>query len=236
MEKERTTEGNIGRITSGITLRALALATISFVQDRLSAWRDDPDRPDEDSENKLNLQLCKFLDSCARKDFVMVRFDHEEYQLGRSAVDLSASPAQKTVIGAIPHTIYDPFLVLEGKRLPAPSRKKEYVTGGKHMTGGIQRFKLGRHGADFSLAAMIGYVQKKTARHWHDEINKWISELASAVQTEECQWSDGEALKQFEEDLPNGVSQCHSCHSRTTSKSSIELHHLWVQMNRRVQA
>ena len=111
------------------------------------------------------------------------------------------------------------------------------MTGGKDTTGGIQRFKLGLHGADFSLAAMIGYVQEKTTRHWHGQINKWISELASGEQAEECPWTDEEALKQFEEDLPKGVATCHSHHSRTGGKSSdkIELHHLWIQMDRRIQ-
>ena len=91
-----------GQLTTGIdqTTSTLVLKTITFVRQQLPAWRHDPDRTDEQSENKLNLQLCKFLDSRARNDFPMVRFDHEEYQTGRRSVDLSASPVETMVIGA----------------------------------------------------------------------------------------------------------------------------------------
>lgn len=70
----------------------LAEKTILFISQQLPNWRDDKNRPDELSENKLNLQLCKFLNVHARHCFPMIRFDHEEYQTGRRSVDLSASP------------------------------------------------------------------------------------------------------------------------------------------------
>ena len=159
---------NSERITSGISPDTLALKTIGFVHQQLPAWRDDPYRSSEESENKLNLQLCKFLDSQARNCFPMVRFDHEEPQTGQRRIDLSASLAENMVIEAIAYTIYDPILVLESKRIPAPSsdREKEYVTG-INKSGGIQRFKLGLHGAKLNLSAMIGYIQDKSARDWH---------------------------------------------------------------------
>ena len=69
--------------------------------------------------------MCKFLDSRARQDFPMVRFNHEEYQGDRRSVDLSASPVERMIIGARLFTVYDLFLVLEGKRLPPPSRRRE---------------------------------------------------------------------------------------------------------------
>ncbi len=106
-----------GEITSGIKSRTFQLTIINFVYQQLPIWRDDTNRPDEQSEDKLNLQLCKFLDSCARKDFPMVRFNHEEYQTDQRRVDLSASPAKNIFLEAKPYTIYDPVLVLECKRL-----------------------------------------------------------------------------------------------------------------------
>ena len=132
MTKECNRNQVIGQITTGIDQNTLAFKTIHFVRAQLPIWRDDLERPYEQSENKLNLQLCKFLDSCARNDFPMVRFDHEEYQSDCRSVDLAASSVETTVIGARQHTIYDPVLVIECKRLPAPSYdcEKEYVTGG----------------------------------------------------------------------------------------------------------
>lgn len=226
-----------GEITSGIKSRTFQLTIINFVYQQLPIWRDDTNRPDEQSEDKLNLQLCKFLDSCARKDFPMVRFNHEEYQTDQRRVDLSASPVKSMRFGAKLYTIYDPILVLEGKRLPAPSsdREKEYVTGTKpnKISGGIQRFKLGLHGAKHNLAVMIGYLQSHTNRHWYAKINSWILELVKDPIGDGCVWIAGETLKAFEANTSNGIYRYHSIYSRTGEivNNEIELHHLWVTMN-----
>ena len=227
---------SIGRISSGIEGDSLAIKAVGFMQRQLSAWRDDPDRPQEQAENRLNLQLCKFLDSRARNEFPMVRFDHEEYQGGRRSVDLSASPTKSTMIDARLHTIYEPILVIEGKRLPAPSsdREKEYVTGGKEQaSGGIQRFKLGLHGAKHETAAMVGYVQDHSLRHWHKKINTWISELAGVATQDSCAWHENEKLGLLEEDSLKGVASFRSAHSRSgrVSTNRIIIHHLWIAMD-----
>jgi len=235
MTSKRDKCGSIGQITSGITVNTLAIETIHFVQKQLPAWRDDPDRPDEQSENKLNLQLSKFLDSRARKDFPMVQFSHEEYQSARHSVDLAASLVERTFFEAHPYryTIYDPIIVIEGKRLPAPSsdREKEYVTGGQLRTGGIQRFKLRLHGAKLNLAALIGYVQRESVNHWHKTINQWISEFAAIRPDDGCDWSNDEILCLLEEDNAHRTASYRSVHQRSFGKD-IELLHLWIEMSK----
>src|ERR1700758_3304164 len=111
-----------GRISQGPASN-LAARTLQFVDEQLAKWRDDPDRKEDDSEEVLNAQLCKFLSVAARDQFPMIHFHHEERQTGRRRVDVSALPTKKLIIGATYHSIYDPFLVFEGKRLPAPSRE-----------------------------------------------------------------------------------------------------------------
>lgn len=237
---EDTAKQAIGKITSGLLPDTLVLKAIDFVYMQLSAWRDDPSRPNEQTENKLNLQLCKFLNSRARNDFPMVSFQHEEYQSGQACVDISASPTETVIIGATPYrtyTIYDPIAVFEGKRLPAPSpdREKEYVTGGlKHKTGGIQRFKLGFHGANHDIAAMIGYIQERSAREWYNEINKWIVELSTGIMADVCVWDKSELLERLEEDSSVGIANCRSTHDRSGSGQSnkILIRHLWITMHR----
>jgi hypothetical protein len=230
----------IGKITSGISLGALAYQTIDFVRKQLPAWRDDPDRQEEQAENKLNSQLCKFLDAHARTEFPMVQFTSEELQTGQRRVDLAASPTEIMVIQvesySKKHTIYDPILVLEGKRLPAPSsdRQKEYVTGMEKKSGGIQRFKLGLHGAKLSIAAMIGYVQERTISYWEDQINQWISELADGTVKDNCDWARNEQLEAFDENKSKDIGCYRSIHSRTgkVKNDTIELNHLWITMKK----
>jgi hypothetical protein len=235
---EHREEQFIGHITAGIDHGTLALSTINFVRQQLPAWRDDPSRKEEQSENRLNLQLCKFLDSRARNDFPMIRFDHEEYQTGHRSVDLSAYPAKLVIIGARQHTLYDPILVLECKRLPAPSsdHQREYITGGiEQQSGGIQRFKMGLHGADLDIAAMIGYVQERSTGEWHRKINGWISELCSGKMTDGCLWQCSEILELLGEDVPTGIASYRSVHVRNGRNSSkeIQIQHVWIAMNKR---
>jgi len=226
-----------GKITSGIKSRTFQLVIINFVYKELPAWRDDTDRPDEQSEDKLNLQLCKFLDSHARNDFPMIRFDHEEYQTDQRRVDMSASPAKSIFLEAKPYMIYDPVLVIECKRLTAPSSSREYVTGPtpEKISGGIQRFKLGLHGAKHNLAVMIGYLQSHITRYWHLKINSWILELIKTPVGDGCVWIADETLKPLQADLSKGISNYRSIHNRIGNivNNEIEIFHLWITMNNR---
>jgi len=232
---ENKGEQKTGKITSGPAPGTLVSKTIDFVQEQLPLWRDDPSRPDEQSENILNLHLCKFLDVKARNEFPLIRFDHEEYQSPSRSVDISASPITEITLEASLYTIYDPIVVIECKRLPAPSpdREKEYVTGGiKYKKGGIQRFKLGLHGANHDMAAMIGYLQEGSASDWHDKINKWIVELSSGGIADVCVWSRSEMLEKLEEDSLMGIANCQSTHDRigSTKSNKILIRHLWIKM------
>jgi hypothetical protein len=176
-----------------------------------------------------------FLEARARSAFPMACFHHEIPQTGQHRVDVSASPPEMTVIEARTYSIYEPFLVLEGKRLPAPSsdRQMEYVTGRDRRDGGIQRFKLGLHGAKLQVAVMIGYVQEGSARQWHKEINSWISALVARTVTDVCAWKTGERLGRLNEDKQDRIGSCRSEHQRSgdVASNSIQLQHLFVEMH-----
>lgn len=222
-----------GRITEGPT-DALVERTIEFVHAELACWRDDPDRPLEEAEERLNAQLCKYLNVAASHRFPMVHFSHEEKQTGPRRVDLSALPISGEIIGQTYCSIYDPFLVLEGKRLPAPSksREREYVTGGPEKSGGIQRFKLSLHGAKQDTAAIIGYVQNGSLESWHSLINQWIRELASDATGVDEKWFANEQLTDLAADHALRTGQASSRHRRsgTAISAQIRIRHLWVIM------
>ena len=235
--KEESSGGYFeGKITSGIIPDQTIQMTLAFVYQHLPVWRDDPNRPAEESEKELNLQLCKFLDSQSRSSFPMVCFSHEEYQHGRRSVDLSASPVEATIIDAKLYSIYDPFLVFECKRLPAPvkDREQEYITGGSKRSGGIQRFKLGLHGAKLDLVAMIGYMQDQDAQYWHKTINQWILSLCNGNDPDGCVWDKSEKLGGLKEDLAQGTASSQSIHGRSGKgvSNKVDIRHLWVVMGK----
>lgn len=224
-----------GRISQGPT-ELLVEQTLEFVRRELAGWRDDPDRAAEDAEERLNAQLCKYLNVASNHRFPMIHFSHEEKQTGIRRVDMSALLTMGQFVGLTYHTIYDPILVFEGKRLPAPSpiREREYVTGGEETSGGIQRFKLGLHGANQTIAAIIGYIQQGDASEWERTINNWLRELVGTSACTDEEWLDGEQLSDFMEDTTLRIAMASSVHKRVSTSVSreIQIRHLWVSMKR----
>ncbi len=224
-----------GRITRGIHPNTLVEHTIQFVATQLPLWRDDETRPLVEAEELLNSQFCKFLEARARACFAMVLFHHEEHQGKRRRVDMSAGPSQEAVEAATYRmSIYDPFLVLEGKRIPAPAaaREREYVTGFAKRSGGIQRFKLALHGANHDTGVMIGYVQAKDSPSWWETINRWIGELAASGDDTTCEWNAEDQLQSLFDGGIKKASWCESRHTRpgAPKPGAIRLIHLWIMM------
>ena len=222
----------VGRITEGPAV-TLAEKTIQFVADEMVSWRDDPERPHEDAEERLNAQLCKFLNVAASDHFPMVLFGHEEKQTGARRVDFAANPSLGMSIGKTYHSIYNPFIAFEGKRLPAPSkdREQEYVTGGQKKSGGIQRFKLGLHGAHQERAAIVAYIQSGFPGGWLTQVNAWIDEEVATPSASGEPWTPHDKLTDFIEDSAKRTGQASSQHIRENSISEkILIKHLWIVM------
>jgi hypothetical protein len=223
-------------ITKDLVPNTLIDETLAFVRRELAAWRDDPERPDQSAEEKLNLQLCKYLNVRARHDFPMAYFNHEEPQGPYRRIDLSVTPESVIVAGARTHTKYDPYLVMEGKRLPAPAkaREQEYVTGGQKITGGLQRFKMGLHGGGLDIGAMIAYVQNNKLDEWVKIINGWIGALHGSDCANGCKWSNDEALSSYDADEGNRTASCRSKVARiSASTPDILIHHFWIAMKKK---
>lgn len=220
---------SIGRLTKTAICNSLIDQTIDFIWSSLLPWKNDPDRPFAEAEEVLNGQFHDFLQSRANEEFPMVYFRHEQRQEGRRKVDLSAKPVQSVTIQGLTYSKYQPIIVIEGKRLPAPtkSREREYVTGGESVSGGIQRFKLGVHGKEHQTVIILGYVQNESLQDWYDCINAWISELAG---THSSDWSVTETLSEFQSLNSNARARSVSVHSRAIGSSkAIRIIHFWIQ-------
>jgi len=239
--QRRVYAGAVGRLVSGPSAEdGLVPRTLAFLRRQLPAWRDDPTRPQANSEKSLNSSLCDFLDHRSRTDLPMARFKHESPQSGTLTVDIGIHGTEEsTAIGVRMYTIYEPFFVLEAKRLPAPrnDREREYVTGTDRSsggpTGGIQRLKLGLHGGRVDAAAMVGYIEKHLPHHWHGVINGWIDDLIGVTSADGCVWSSADKLQPIQVDEGNRTAFSVSMHQRRQgcSTPAIAIHHLWVVMD-----
>lgn len=209
---------------------------IDWIAGLLPKWRDDPDRPIATAEDLLSEHLCDFLNDEARNALGKegFKFGREPQDDGdaRRKVDISAKPSNCSIrIGDRHYGRYDTFLPIECKRLPTPSATdrdpREYVISDKSSTGGIQRFKLGHHGKNHQVAAMIGYVQAHDIPHWQTQIRNWICELIDARTP---LWDTTDHLSLATHAAASGCAVLTSNHVRVGSLPNIDLSHLWIRM------
>lgn len=119
---------------------------------------------------------------------------------------------------------HKPAFIMEAKRLPTPStdREKEYVTGktpAGNPNGGIERFKLGKHGAGYTRCGMIGFIEIRDYKDWFEKINFWITELFPT-------WKKSELLK---------LEGTHMYHNHYKSEAKriadiVYLDHFWIKI------
>ncbi|MCB9182990.1 MAG: hypothetical protein H6591_03655 [Flavobacteriales bacterium] len=209
---------------------------INFIASQLPVWRDDSAREQKLGEVALTHQLCTFLNAAAyHSDWSHVQFRTEvpDEVHGSRSIDMTIQPLSNTsfVVEQRWLTVYDVLLPIECKRLPTPREKdrdeREYVTTEPSSSGGIQRFKIGAHGAKHPVAAIIGYVQSNTHAYWFGQVNGWVGDL---VQRGSPGWASTDALRIETASITSGISTYCSKHVRINSLPPIELHHLWVSM------
>jgi len=118
-----------------------------------------------------------------------------------------------------------PIFVLESKILPAPTknREQEYVIGEKE-NGGIERFKIGKHGTGFDECGIIGFVRDKDFNHWEKKINEWIKDLSM----KDSFWNIDEKV------VPQEKNRYYSyliSFAHRIKSNDVRLHHFWLITN-----
>lgn len=206
---------------------------IDFVAEELPRWRDHSDRPPVNSEAHLNAQLCSHLNGAARRfGLDAIQFCAEvpdDARRGRT-LDLSIRSCGTSLrVEGRCYTEFETLLPIECKRLPIPDEEgrrgeREYVISNEGTTGGIQRFKLGMHGANHGIALLIGYIQAGTPAGWRSTLNQWLDELGAS----DVLWAD----EQLDAATSNTeVYRSASMHKRALGPGTdIELQHLWIDM------
>lgn len=113
---------------------------------------------------------------------------------------------------------------VESKRLPSPekSREKEYVIGTKN-NGGIERYKIEKHGKGIVECGLLAFIEKKDSKHWLKEINIWVEDLTKV----NSDWKKNEVLSEIE--LSTQFCILKSIAHR--KNDTINLTHFWITLN-----
>lgn len=99
-------------------------------------------------------------------------------------------------------------------------RKKEYVIGDK-KNGGIERFKIEKHGKGLSQCGIVGFIENYTPDYWIKTINKWIIDL-SYINSD---WFENEILVE----TSNSDNYRYSTSiTKRVSSDTVLLHHFWI--------
>ena len=202
------------------------------------------------NEKDLASSLCKWLGAFACERDVVFTFANEEpdkVRKGRTN-DMAIIPSVGVALLRVGPQCYDPddhLYVIEAKLLPTPKgrtgegdRSREYVVGDwrgreaphKNFTGGMERFKEGRHGGAFRRSAMIAFVQKETAATWHSAVNGWIDDLINGpLPSHKAAWNSEDRLLE----LPgqpdgSGIAEFTSLNRRSGEMRPISLRHYWI--------
>lgn len=152
----------------------------------------------DENENAITNRLCKTLNSKKPAEFPF-HFHHQNLENDKENTSTDFA-VFGTYAYAIENNLDDdsPSLIkFEAKRLSSrlpAKREKEYVrgeyAGGNCIknSGGIERFKNGRHGKDVINAGIVGYVQTDSPEYWFAKVNEWIQEQINRPSDAKLTW------------------------------------------------
>ncbi|WP_437918753.1 hypothetical protein [Sphingobacterium sp. LRF_L2] len=194
----------------------------------------------DENENTITNRLCKSLNSRKPTEYSF-HFHHQNLESDKENTSTDFA-VFGTYAFAQENNIEDddsPSLIkFEAKRLNStlPSkREKEYVCGEYDgdkclkNSGGIERFKNGRHGKDVVHAGIIGYVQSDTPKHWFVKVNTWIQEQISTPNNATLTWAAKDIL------VPDSENETLSSYLSTSVRvfgDEINLRHFWIDISK----
>lgn len=208
----------------------------NYLSTILSAFKGKSD----ENENAITNRLCKSLNSRKPSEYPFY-FHHQniENEKENTSTDFA-------VFGSFPYAEENGFedddspslIKFEAKRLNSklPSKRmKEYVCGEylngerKNNSGGIERFKNGRHGKDVSDASIIGYIQTDSPKHWFEKINSWIQEQINSPSDKDLSWSKKDLLNLSGQ--TSILSEYRSTSDRINN-DEVRLRHFWIDISK----
>jgi hypothetical protein len=218
----------IGLNTFGILSSAPNESTIIHIYAYIIATLQDFEGGSDESENAITNRLCLHLSNKNPPESPYF-FHHQnlEDEKENTSTDFAVFA---TVDSECPISLAK----IEAKRLSSSlpkKRKREYLLGeyknGERIknSGGVERFKNGRHGKDVVNACILGYVQSDSFEHWSQQINAWIGEEIENPHDNTLTW-DGEDMLMLIQS--NAKIAAYTSESKRLFGAPIKLRHLWV--------
>lgn len=214
---------SLGKI-EGLDQRKHIFSVLNFISNQLSEFVSlyKNEYSQITNENGITQKLCMFLDNRLRFNtkYNLYAISTEYMEQPESGNSPSNDIAIRIVTYNRP---LDPFFIIEAKRLNSNSSElshkgREYVIGNRKQNGGIERFKLEKHGKEFQIVGMLGYIQNNDFFYWHSFVNSLIIKYFSST----------EILHPLS-CCSNLLMICNSYHNRTTLPN-IQIYHLWINL------
>ncbi len=232
--------GEMTNNTFGTLSSAPDNTIIATIYNYLSSILSSFNGKNDENENAITNRLCKTLMTKKPEEYPFF-FHHQniENEKENTSTDFAAFG---TYAYALENDIEDddsPSLIkFEAKRLNSKlpkNREKEYVCGeyaGEKRTknsGGVERFKNGRHGKDVINAAIVGYIQTDSAKRWLQKINEWIKEQIASPNDSKLIWNNRDELNL---DNQIGTFSHYSSLSYRIFGDEIRLKHFWIDISK----
>lgn len=166
------------------------------------------------NENTISEALCLYLlDKAKKSEF---KFINESAQSGTHKVDFAIYYGTTLIF------------TIEAKLLPTPlagGREEHEYTHNSKMSGGVQRFKMLKHGLDkqgvpLLESGMFAYIKSNGYPYWEREVNQWIDNAG---------WGSPEHLNKTGKYSKSPLAVLESTHKRTDG-TDIKLTHFWIKI------
>lgn len=118
-----------------------------------------------------------------------------------------------------------PLFEFEAKKLSPSSANKEYVCGER---GGMERFKRDIHSPHLPHCGMLGYVFVHDSQYWMEQINSWITNLASHSPLSGADWRGEDELLHACGVV--GTVTKYLSKNKRASKSDIMIFHYFIDL------
>ncbi len=201
-------------------------------------------KPKRRNEKDLCAELGKKLNFAAHDQLFSFYPEDPEDESASRTLDFVSHPTRFMSAGTRIFGATDRLYGIEAKRLPThddgsdkEEREREYVVGDwknrssdkKRISGGIERFKKGLHGADFEASTMIAFVQQHSFAYWFNHVNSWIQELVNhPLPAHDSSWQIQDQLEVVVK--TSTIQESASCHDRYGA-TPIRLRHFWLNLN-----